>query len=115
MKLSRRSFVQAGAVGSLLAGSSVSAMATDTPTLVIYDSRIAQARAFAEAHTAPKLDIARQHGLRWRDVRASLPAGRIIGLTRWSDFVMVRGIAGEQGRRVLTERAVDALRLWELG
>jgi len=115
MKLSRRGFVKASAASAAFTRSAARAMATQPPALVIYDSRIVQSRSFAQSHGAPMIDIALQHDTRWRDIRAGLPQGRIVGLTRWSDFVSMRGIAVAQGLRVAAERPFGALHLWELG
>ena len=115
MRLDRRSFVKAGAAVSALSGLGTAARAAATvPALVVYDSRLPASRTFAGGHTAPGLDIAAEHGRLWRNVRTGLPAGRVIGLTRWSDLVILRGFAQEQGKRLRQERRVGALFLWEL-
>lgn len=123
MNLGRRDFVKAGvsaagAAGSLLtapAFARASAARGAPPALVVYDSRLPASRAFAQSYDAPLLDVAHEHGSRWRGARARLPEGRIVGLTRWSDFVLMRGFAGEQLKRTRTERRLGDLRYWELG
>ena len=115
MRLDRRSFVKAGAAASAITGIGTAARAAAlAPVLVIYDSRVPGSRAFADGHNAPRLDVAAEHGQRWRGLRATLPEGRVIGLTRWSDLVIVRGYAGEQGKRLRHQRKIGRFFAWEL-
>jgi hypothetical protein len=111
MRLSRRSFVKAGAV----AGAAVSApVLAAGPRLVIYDSGLARSRVFAKAQEGTRFDVSELHASRWHALRRPLPQGRIAGLTRWSDYVMARGFAEEQGRRLVSERRVWGLIAWEM-
>ncbi|MBC2651201.1 hypothetical protein H7F50_03265 [Novosphingobium flavum] len=115
MRLDRRKFVKASAAVSALSGLGATARAaTQAPALVIYDSRLSESCAFADRHGALKFDIAAEHGQLWRGMRSGLPAGRVIGLTRWSDLVIVRGYAGEQGKRLRHHRKLGRLFVWEL-
>jgi hypothetical protein len=114
MKLSRRNFVKSAGATALAAGTAAPALAGPAPGLIIYDSRVPESVVFASRRAGARLDLAGQHGTRWRDLRAALPAGPIVGLTGWSDFVLVRGFAGEQRRRVRSLRKVGALHAWEL-
>ena len=85
------------------------------PALVVYDSRIPRSVAFARLHGGAKLDVATQDARRWRRLREPLPAGRIVGLTRWSDLVLVRGFGEDQRKRLRSEMRDGALFRWELG
>ena len=111
MKLSRRNFAKAG-TAAVAAG--LPTLAGAAEPLVIYDSRIARSRFHALARPGPKLDLAREHG-RWPTLRAALPQRPIAGLLRWSDYVLVRGFAGEQHRRVRSERKLGGLIAFEIG
>lgn len=81
--------------------------------LTIYDSRIAQSRFHALRAPGAKLDLAREEP-RWPTLRAALPARPITGLLRWSDYVLVRGFAEEQRRRVRSERRIGHLIAFEI-
>ena len=61
------------------------------------------------------IDVAEEHGRRWAALRDALPQGRIVGLTRWSELVIARGYAQEQGKRLRHERRVGKYFAWELG
>jgi len=80
-------------------------MARRQPGLVVYDSSLAPSRAFAgAAGTARKLDLATEHRTLFAIVRAGLPRIRTIeGLSRWSDWVALRGELERQGWRLVTE------------
>ena len=114
MKLSRRDLVRVGATGVLLAGVEGVARAANTATLVIYDSRRAESRAFALAQGARGVDVAREQAGRWATMRAALPKGGIVGLTRWSDHVIAAGYAAEQGWRLAHIERRGGLIYWEM-
>ena len=115
MKLSRRDLVKAGAAMSTLAGGSATqALASKAPVLVVYDSRHAESVAFAAGYRLPSLDVAAEHGQFWQGLRSSLPKGTVVGLTRWSELVIVRGYAEEQGKRLRHERKGGRYFAWEL-
>ena len=115
MKVSRRDFVKAGAAVTAVAGGrATEALAKGAPVLVVYDSRHPESLAFAAGHELPRLDVAAEHGQLWKTVRSSLPEGKVIGLTRWSELVIMRGYAGEQGKRLRHERKVGRFFAWEL-
>ena len=115
MKLSRRSLIKAGAVASLAATGTARAMAGTSPALVIYDSRLPESRAFAALVSAPRIDVAHEDARFWKSLREAAPKGRIAGLTRWSDLVVVRGYLEEQGRRITTETRQGLLFRWDMG
>jgi Ni,Fe-hydrogenase III small subunit len=115
MKLTRRSFVATGSAATALLGTGSLTSAQAKPALVVYDSRIARSAAFAQGHAAQRMDIASEGARRWRALRDVLPEGPVIGLTKWSDYVLVRGFAEEQRKRLKREQRVGDLHLWELG
>ncbi len=100
MTLSRRSMLKLGVVAAAAAAPATRGLAQKRPALVIYDSRLPDSIAFAKAQGVRAIDIAREHGTLWRSLRAPLPDGRIIGMTRWSDLVLVRGAFEEKGKRI---------------
>ena len=113
MRVSRRMFVKAAAAAS--ATGATPALAAATVALVVYDSRLPQSRLWAAHIGGPVVDVAEQHATRWQAMRAPLPAGRIIGLTRWSDFILARGFAAEQRRPLRGTRRAGDLHLWDIG
>jgi hypothetical protein len=115
MKLTRRSLLQAGALGAAAAAPSARALADDQPALVIYDSRSPQSTAFARRHRAEKIDIAAEDENLWRNLRTAAPTGRVIGLTSWDQLVIVRGYMEEQGKRLTSEVATGRLFRWDMG
>ena len=110
MRLSRRAFAKAGVA---LAAVSVPTLAGATEPLTIYDSRIPLSRLHALRTPGPRLDLAGEHP-RWSSLRAALPERPLAGLLRWSDYVLVRGFAQEQRRRVRSERLGAGLIAFEI-
>jgi hypothetical protein len=47
-------------------------------------------------------------------LRRVAPAGRVAGLTTWSDFVQVRGLLQEKGKRLRHESRSGNLFYWEM-
>ncbi|WP_157083135.1 hypothetical protein [Novosphingobium lentum] len=77
--------------------------------LVVYDSRIAESRAFASAQTGfPAIDIGDAHETLWRSIRDVAHHGRVDGLTGWSDWVAVRGALQGKGLRLVAEQRAAA-------
>lgn len=83
------------------------------PMLAVYDSRLPQTEIFARECAAKGirlLDIAAEDARQWRGCRGGfcVAAGdRIIGMTGWSDWVLLRGVLYEQRRRVRSEERVE--------
>ena len=113
-----------GIAGSGAAASIPSAArATFAPTILFADTRLPATGGFvAGAAGARVIDIATAEDDLWREVRDFVPAGsRVRGLTRWSDWITLRGVLLEKGLRVRDERAADpaltgdtALFHWEM-
>jgi formate dehydrogenase assembly factor FdhD len=108
MTLDRRTVLKASAAAG--AAIAVPAAALEirqslAARLVVYDSRIAESRAFAETQGGhPAIDIADAHADLWRKVRDVAQHGRVDGLTGWSDWVMVRGALQDKGLRLSAEQ-----------
>ena len=77
-------------------------------TWLVYDSRIPESAHFAAQHSAQqRIDLATAGD--WANIRAGGPAaGAVEGLTRWSDWVALRGAFEEQGLRLADERQSPA-------
>ncbi len=114
--ISKRDFLSlaggALSVGVPAAASGIAAVVGPT-RLAIYDSRITESRYFA-GHAAQQglrlFDIAGQDDALWRDARAGFgrkPREEVIGLTRWTDWVNLRGLLNEQGLRLTREVRFD--------
>jgi len=103
MSVSRRTLLKAGTVAIAAAAPSVRSVAANRPSLVVYDSRIPQSLAFAQAHGGRAIDVAHEDTHFWRNLRTAAPQGRVVGMTRWSDLVVVRGELEARGKRLKRE------------
>lgn len=96
--------------GALAAGAAVgtrSGAAGLRPALLVGDSALPLSRAFLGAHPlTATIDLAQDRLYGWKALRAAGGANRIEGLTRWSDWVAVRGALLAQGYRVTAEARV---------
>lgn len=104
MRVNRRTLIKAGAATAVAATATVRSAAAETPALVVFDSRLPESIAFAASFGGAKLDVAHEDRQFWTRLRRGAPEGRVIGLTRWSDLVVVRGELERQGKRLLSER-----------
>jgi TAT (twin-arginine translocation) pathway signal sequence len=119
---SRRQFLQhgaaltgAGALGAAAAATPVSAAASaamqaaSKATVVLHDPRLAidpKVIASLESGGARFVALAGDPVRLWRGAQRELLAHRdtrLFGVTRWPDFLIVRGLAAETRRRVLHE------------
>jgi hypothetical protein len=81
--------------------------------LAIHDSRIPESVAFAaeaRASGVRTFDIAEEEARLWRNARAGFTLARgasLVGMTRWSDWTILRGALEAQGRRVRREVRLD--------
>jgi TAT (twin-arginine translocation) pathway signal sequence len=123
MSVSRRTVLK-GAAGLSAAATITTAAPPRDAAVIVYDSRLAEARAFAARHKGQQLiDIAFAESEQWQSLRM-LPANatRISGLTGWSDWVAVRGFLEERGLRCKAEKHLAAslsgkahLFWWDMG
>lgn len=106
--LDRRTLLKVGAAGGL-AVATPAAAAMGQATVILYDSRIPEALAFARttAHSGA-IDLYREHHTHFADLRSGAHPRRIEGLTRWSDWVAIRGELEAQGFRLVSEAPVAA-------
>ena len=104
--LDRRSLIKAGAI-TAAAVATIKSVAAQGPALVVFDSRLPESVAFAQGLGGTKLDVAHEDRTFWSALRAGAPKGRVVGLTRWSDLVVVRGELETQGKRLKSERQND--------
>jgi hypothetical protein len=78
--------------------------------LAVYDSRLPEAQAFAinaRQSGSQVIDIASGDCALWQLARTELDApGSIIGLTGWSDWVVLRGLMEERGKRLVLETRI---------
>jgi hypothetical protein len=116
MTVSRRSMLKLGMVAAAATIPVSRGFAAKRPVLVVYDSRVPESVAFAKTHGVRSIDLAHEHGTLWRNLRGALPKGRIVGMTRWSDLVVVRGVLEEKGRRLVSEAqsSSHAPFVWEM-
>jgi len=116
MILSRRNLLASGAAAATVAAVGGSHFAAGAPpALVVYDSRRTDSLAFARSIAAPRIDIAREDANLWRAVRSAAVDGTVVGLTGWSDWVLVRGMLEEKGKRLRREARVGRLFQWTMG
>ncbi|WP_226015808.1 twin-arginine translocation signal domain-containing protein [Novosphingobium sp. FKTRR1] len=106
IRTDRRRLLQGAALagGALGLGSSARALASE-PDLLVHDSAVPTTAALTAQHPlAQCIDIARERHTRWQALRGhDGSARRIDGLTRWSDWVAIRGELERQGYRVASE------------
>ena len=116
MILSRRKLLASGAAAATIAAAGgLRLAAAALPSLVIYDSRRVDSLAFAQTIAAPRIDIAREDANLWRAVRGVAIQGTVVGLTAWSDWVLVRGMLEEKGKRMRSETRNGRLFQWAMG
>ncbi len=114
MTVTRRTMLQSALLVAT-AGSAGSIQALTAPAaLVVFDSRKPHSLAFRDRHSARAVDVAAEHATRWRSLRGWRATGRVVGLTTWSDLVLIRSLLGEQRKRVRTEVRCGKLVYWEM-
>jgi hypothetical protein len=115
MTVTRRSVLQSALLVAA-AGSAgpVGALTGPCAALVVFDSRVPQSSSFRARLCARAVDVAVEHATRWRSLREWRSSGRVVGLTAWSDLVLVRGLLEEQRKRLRTEVRCGKLFYWEM-
>jgi hypothetical protein len=113
VKVTRRGAISIiGAAGAVPLVANGLFVADNAPDLTIFDSRIAESRAFAsrmKASGARLFDVAEQDQSLWREARGGFglfKRSSVAGLTRWSDWVAVSSLLAEQGHRVKSHEKV---------
>ncbi|WP_298164736.1 hypothetical protein [Novosphingobium sp.] len=108
MRTTRRGVLKGGALAGAVAAVPVAAqaaagVAAEVTAVIVYDSRLAESASFAGGRG---IDLA---AVSLRDAHAALVgASRIEGLTRWSDWTVLRGLLEEQGLRRTVETRASA-------
>jgi hypothetical protein len=107
MRTDRRGLLKGGALAGVAAAVPVSARAAakvaERAAVVVYDSRLPESASFAGERG---IDLARTSLREAQDLLAG--AGRIEGLTRWSDWTVLRGLLEDEGLRRTAETRVGA-------
>ncbi|MEZ5893333.1 MAG: hypothetical protein R3C58_09365 [Parvularculaceae bacterium] len=109
MATRRQVLTAAGAIGLI----APNAFATGAPSsgLFLYDRRDAASRRLASAAASSGvrlMDVSGEHHKFWRGVRAAANnAGETSGVTRWSDWVAIRGEFEASGKRVIAEERLN--------
>lgn len=114
MLLSRRALIKSGVTISAIASVGGKATAFSSPKLVIFDSRSLASITFARRYAAPRIDVAKEDEKFWRALRTASPEGRVVGMTGWSDFVIVRGLLEEKGKRLKGQMPTQRLFRWTM-
>lgn len=112
MTVTRRRVLQGSGATIAVMGAAPS-LAFGRADLALFDSRHRASRAFAGQHWAT-LDVAQEDARLWQTLRQGALPDRIEGLTAWSDWVVVRGLLEERGKRVRTETRRGALFHWTM-
>ena len=118
MTLTRRGLIKnaliAAAAMAEARRAAAAASRSTPPALRVYDSRVPVSGAWIGDHGEGVIDVAEEHASRWVRLRRVAPAGRVAGLTTWSDFVQVRGLLQEKGKRLRHESRSGNLFYWEM-
>lgn len=109
--------------GVTLAAWPARAAAAGAVRIAFVDSRLPATRAFVAGLSGARvIDIAAADADLWREVRGFASGGeRVVGLTRWSDWVALRGVLEDKKLRVRAETRIEsaavrdaALFCWEM-
>lgn len=103
MKATRRGVLKGGALAGVAAAVPVAARAAEASAVMVYDSRLAESASFAggQGIDLARVSLREAHGL-------LAGAARVEGLTRWSDWTVLRGLLEEQGLRRTAEMRMGA-------
>lgn len=101
MKATRRGVLKGGALASVAAAVPVGARSAQAS--VVFDSRLAESARFAggQGIDLAQVSLREAHGL-------LAGATRVEGLTRWSDWTVLRGLLEGQGLRRTAEARMGA-------
>ena len=107
MRTTRRGLLKASALAGAAVAIPVAAGAATVPALLVFDSRLAESADYARSAAAiQRIDLAK---VPLRAVHQALAgAGRIEGLTRWSDWTVLRGLLESDGLRRAGEARLAA-------
>jgi hypothetical protein len=109
MRVSRRTLLKSVGVAGAATALPAQAFAA-SPALAVYDSRLPEGAAFgatAKAQGLHTVDVAGGDRAILQIARHSLSTSdTVVGLTGWSEWVIVRGLLEERGKRLSQERRV---------
>jgi TAT (twin-arginine translocation) pathway signal sequence len=109
MRVSRRTLLKSVGVAGAATALPAHAFAA-SPALAVYDSRLPEGAAFgatAKAQGLHTVDVAGGDRAILQIARHSLSTSdTVVGLTGWSEWVIVRGLLEERGKRLSQERRV---------
>lgn len=107
MRTTRRGLLKASALAGAVVAIPVAAGAATVPAVLVFDSRLAESADYARSAAAmQRIDLAQ---VPLRAVHQALAgAGRIEGLTRWSDWTVLRGLLEADGLRRADEARLAA-------
>jgi hypothetical protein len=118
MTITRRMLLKSAVFAAAAAtetGWVVAAVSASSPIeLRIFDSQAPASRDWLGPHVDWAVDVSIERSNRWTQLRAVKPRGRVLGLTTWSDFVQVRGLFEEKGKRLQHESRSGRLFYWEM-
>jgi hypothetical protein len=116
MMLTRRALLASAVSATAISVGPVAAAGTlwAPIALRVFDSRSPLSQAWLGSYTGNALDVAEEQANRWSKVRNSAPAGRVAGLTTWSDYIQVRGALEQRGKRLRLEARSGGLFYWEM-
>lgn len=118
MKLTRRTLLKSALIAAAAAaqgGRSFAAGSGAAPIAWrVFDSRRSASRDWLGSNDVRVIDVAHEAANRWVRLRGLSPEGTVAGTTTWSDFVQVRGLLQEKGKRLRLESRSGDLIYWEL-
>lgn len=90
-----------------------SALAKQEPALHVFDSRLGLLKPRARVHH----DVANEDASLWRASRdlAVKPGDQVTGVTRWTDWIAMRGLFNERGLRTRRVTVAGNIATWEMG
>jgi hypothetical protein len=117
MKLTRRTLLKSALIAAAAAQGRRSFAAGPGAAPIawrVFDSRRTASRAWLGSSAERVIDVAHEATTRWARLRSLNCAGRVTGMTTWSDFVQIRGLLQEKGKRLRVESRSEDLFHWEM-
>lgn len=109
MRVDRRTALIGAGLGAAALSAPAMAKSLKGPALAVCDSRVPVSACFAEEQKGkgvPLLDLAKQDITALRNVRLAR-GDKVIGMTGWSQFVLLRSMLHEKGLRIEGEKRTD--------
>lgn len=104
--IDRRAALALGGAAMLAPVAASAGMTRPATGILLFDPSSPEARAIAEQARGYRLIALTGDPVRlWRDTLTDAP-GPIGGVTRWSDYILLRGLAAEQRLRVRREESI---------